>query len=174
MKTPTFRQDMFHPNRIMYALIFALLFSGIGYYAPAFYLENIDKTEYYTMQQPLKMDKITYKPCDTTVLTTTRKSLVDTNITFTRDLKLIRIIDEAHVTIPQARFISDQIVSKGIKVISVALPLPCDLEDGTYYWEGNGIYKVRNIEKNYIYISDSFEVKRETVEEKIDELLEAH
>ena len=38
--------------------------------------------------------------------------------------------------------------------------LPCDIKDGLYYWQATIKYHVRGFEKQYTYVSDTFNVNK--------------
>ncbi len=147
------------PMRIIWACFFAFMFTMIGLTFPEFYFKYLDRTEYYTIEQPISVDKITYTPCEKTILTIKRNSLVNTVANSAIDLnlvkadgKVVRILD-AHITVESS-------IAKGSKIIDVAFTLPCDLDNGTYFWQGTIVYRVRKQEKFYPFITENFQVAR--------------
>lgn len=148
-------------KRVFFAIIFASVFIALGGALPDLYFRYLDNTEYYTVSQPIPVNQKWFKPCDDTILTATRTSLVDTQANFAVDLVLKDVKGNRVLKIPNAHFTTDASVQKGEDVtISVVYKLPCDLADGLYFWQATMKYHVRGYEKFYTYISDTFNVNQ--------------
>lgn len=161
------------PGRLLWAIVFATLFITIGKAVPDTYFRYFDKTQYLKITQPITMDKIVYKPCDTTTLTTQIEALVDVNVKSLTQLVLIHEGDGVEKT---TIIIAGEMPIKamGPHIISGELPLPCDLKDGRYFWQGNATYLVRGIEKVTSFITVGFDVNKtgqlvetKTIEKKV-------
>jgi hypothetical protein len=160
-----------HPSRFVNATIFAFVFAFIGWIVPMTYFRYFDQTNYYTVLQPVSVDKNTYKPCEKTTITTTRTALVDLEISYTRYLRLIRIGDNAQIIIDEATNKSNVGVKKGIAIVSKSLKLPCNLEDGRYLWQGVATYEYKNSKKTYVYISEVFAVRKSGIPKNTEDFL---
>jgi len=151
--------DQHLPKRITFAVIGLLLFVLLGQAIPDFYFKYFDKTQYYSIIQPIPMDQKWYKPCDETTLTATRTSLIDTQASFSIDLILTKSDGTEILKVPNGHLNRDASVKAGEKqTISVIYPLPCELPDGIYFWQATMKYSVRGVEKQYTYITDTFNV----------------
>lgn len=149
------------PRRVTLALFFGLCFAVIGWLVPETYFKYMDKTQYYTVVQPIPINQKWFKPCDDTILTATRTSLVDTQAVFGVDLILKDKNGTGILKVPNAHFITQASVRAGERVtVSVVYKLPCKLPDGLYYWQATMRYHVRGVEKEYTYVSDTFNVNQ--------------
>lgn len=145
-------------QRILMAIIVGTLFSFMGWAIPEVYFKFLDDTQYLTITQPISIDKKEYAPCEKTTLTTKMRAKV--NVTVRSLTQLVLTNDKGDKFIVGDIFNAEApIRAQEEHSISGKLPLPCDLEDGLYFWEGNATYYVRGYEKNLSFISDTFIVK---------------
>lgn len=147
-------------KRVLYAISGAAVFAFLGFTLPYIYFRYFDNTQYYTVVQPIPVDRKYYKPCDNTILTTTRTSAVDTQATFGVDLVLKDKDSNTILKVPNAHFNTEASVKAGTVTLSVVYKLPCALPDGLYYWQATMKYSVRGFEHQYTYVSDTFNVNR--------------
>src|SRR3990172_10155025 len=148
------------PMRFLYALVFAFMFSVIGWAIPNIYYQYVDGTVYYTVEQPISVDKTVYKPCKETILITKRNALIDTIAVFSTDLTLVGE-DGSEFKVPDGHLNTEASVRKGEVVVKVAYKLPCELADGRYFWQSTMNYSVRGVQKIYTYITEVFEVSQD-------------
>ncbi len=142
----------------MAAVIGCFMFTFIAWSISNFYLRFLDKTQYLKITQPINVDKMVYKPCDTMVLTTQMEALVDVNIKTLTQLILVKQGDGTEKT---DTVIEGEIPIKamGPHIVSGNLTLPCGLKEGRYFWQGNARYEVKGIEKTVSFITVNFDVK---------------
>lgn len=145
------------PARLFFMLMGAFMFSVIGAIVPGFYYRYLDRTDYYTVEQPVSVDKEVYAPCEETILIAKRNSLIDTSADFSTDLTLVSE-DGSEFKVPNGHINTEASVRRGEVVMKVAYKLPCDIVDGRYFWQSTMNYKIRGIDKTYIYITEVFEV----------------
>lgn len=149
------------PTRIVSAVLFALIFSILGTSIPDIYFKYIDKTQYLKVTLPIDVDRELYQPCDTTTLTTHLNAVVDVNVNSLTELILVRedaaAIRTGYVleTKTPVRALQDHAI--GGKAV-----IPCDVEPGRYFWQGNATYFVRGVEKNTPFYSETFNVVEST------------
>jgi hypothetical protein len=146
------------PGRIFWAVIFAALFSSVSFAIPQTYYKFIDTTEYLTIDSPISVDGTYYKPCDLVSVGAGIESKIDVEAIVLTELVLVK--DNGDTT----RIDGSQIVQQAPfrksehRLISSYLKLPCELEDGRYYWQGNAVYMIRGFERTESYISETFNV----------------
>ena len=149
-------------ERIAYMMLFAMAFSVIGYFVPKFYYEFLDKTTYFSIEQPVPSEYETYRRGDYISLILTVRSLVD--ITATQSASLIHVNGDA-VAIQLSREESPEIVtvrktgevSRVIKTHTIRLP--CHALDGRNFIQVVFTYSVNGVEKTYPYVSDIFNIE---------------
>lgn len=142
---------------VMFALIFSLIGSGLNQMAKL-YFERVDSTQYYRVIPPVRTDKKQYKPCDPVEVFITREAKIDTQGKSIVSLTLVNenpLVKKRITTITR-----DVIVTKGIDTYVATWNLPCDIRDGTYYWEIDFRYFVKDITKTTHFTTDSFIIKK--------------
>lgn len=153
--------------RFLYAVLFAFLFSFMGWAIPEVYFRYLDKTEYLVVQQPVSVDRKLYAPCERTRLTTKLEAKVDVNV---KSLTQLILTNEKGDKIRASEVIEAEapILADDEHIVSGWLNLPCDLEEGLYYWQGNATFEVNGNEKTISFISETFtvEISEEEPEEK--------
>lgn len=149
--------NLLHPYRFASAFIFAIIFLVIGELVPNIYFRYLDRTVYYSVTQPVSVDKNVYKPCGTTILTTKRTSMIDTTAAFYRDLRLVRS-DGAQLKVSNTETNTQGIVRSGSQLVSIGIKLPCNLQDGQYFWNVLMTYNYQGNPKTYGYITETFRV----------------
>lgn len=144
-------------KRILLACALSFLFAYFPRVLFDTWFQYFDKTAYLQIIQPVSIDKKTYKPCDNTVLTATFTSLIDVNV---RSLTQLVLVRDNGASIRVGTPIVGQTPIRAMKqhVISGAIPLPCDLDEGRYFWQGNGEYEVHGHKRTISFISDTFNV----------------
>lgn len=154
---PIIWQDIFHPTRFFFALIFATIFVVLGYFTPRLYLQYIDTTEYYSVEKPVLVDKHIYKPCDTINTTFVRTSLVEGTAHGTVQLFLI---DENEITKIKPLFDGNIVIMRtNKKTIHTSYILPCDIKNGSYYIQAIVKYQIQGIQKIYSWSTETFVIE---------------
>lgn len=151
--------DRHLPKRLILAAVFAFHFIVIGWLVPDFYFKYFDNTSYYSIVQPIPVDKKYYKPCENVLLTATRTSLINTTLTANIEL-ILRKDNETIFHVPDAKFQRNATIKEGKITVLVKYPLPCKLPEGLYYWQVIATYRVHGYERQYIAISDTFNVNQ--------------
>ncbi len=120
-----------------------------------------DNTEYYYFSEnPVKVNKPNYFPCDAVVGNVRRISRVSTEGTFYRDLVLYRKVGDGVETIDVYSAKSVSPIVEGDVSSTLVLTLPCDLEPGIYYWRGEVVYSVKGLDRSYSYETEKFTVEK--------------
>lgn len=138
-------------QRFFYMLLFASIFSIIGYFLPKVYLQYFDKTPYVDVIETVSFDKKVYAPCDTAVAKLKVKLSIDSKTqTSTRLLKILtdkqppdnfQIIDSTN----SENFV---IAQPEVQTYFIDYPIPCNLPDGAYLFRAEIRYWVNGVEKN--------------------------
>lgn len=146
-----------------YILIFTAIFSLLGYILPELYYKYIDKTEYYRTEIPVQLNKKVFSPCDKQIATVKRTAAFDMEVSSTR--VLIRVNGANSITrLHETTVVRDNIpVDRTLqpKVVTGTFELPCNLPDGTYYWDLSVRYQYRGNVKYNKNITETFTVSRE-------------
>jgi len=167
LKNPTFRQDVFHPSRLLYSMVGAILFLFIGWVVPDIYYKNFDKREYLTIEQPVLIDKHTYTACEVLTATIKRTSYIRGNAHAVVEIILVNADGNwVKNTLSSQDFNID--VSTG-QIIYVQFVLPCDLADGSYFLKAVISYKFKDIPKTYSWVSDSFVISSSQTDQNLHE-----
>lgn len=161
--------DQHLPSRLLMGMLFSAIFTALGYFIPNFYYRYVDKTQYYTIEQPISTDKKIYKPCEVVKATIKRTALIDTTGSSVIDLLLIR---QDNITEKVMNLNRTMAIPKGSRTLVVNWDLPCELVDGTYYWQAVVKFYVRGVEKNYSYFSDTFAVTQSGLDENTQDAIE--
>lgn len=154
------------PSRVLMALLFAGIFSVIAEFIPNVYFRYFDKMAYYSIEQPISVDKKFYNPCEVTRATIKRVSLINTTASSVIDLVLVKADKSEEKIINLNR---DMAIIKGERVLTVHWPLPCDIPEGKYYWQAVMKYNVNGIERTYSYISETFNVVNKPIMDSVGE-----
>jgi hypothetical protein len=152
------------PSRLLFAAIFAVATMTFVNQATEFYFKNIDKTEYFSVKQPVSIDKNEYLSCEPILVDLVRTSVITTRAVSTVEIILVNDKGEwFKQTIGGSDFNIDK--SQG-QVIHVRFVLPCDIIPGQYFLKAVVHYEVRGMPKDYVWESESFQVILGTPEEQ--------
>lgn len=144
------------PMRFISALVFAAASMILVSVGTDYYFRYIDKTEYFTVRQPVAIDKHTYLPCETVLVDLVRTSKVNARAVSTVELILVNDSGEWYKqTVGGDDFNIDQSENQ---VIHIPFNLPCNMASGQYYLKAVIEYHVRDIPKNYVWESEIFNV----------------
>lgn len=142
-------------ERIVYMMIFIVLFNMLGYYFPLFYYRNLDRTEYVTVEVPATIDKQSYRPCEKVIVTVDRRSKINTR--GSNVVQLIQLVNEEtqkRTTLAK----DDFIIEVGRVILHLPYIIPCDTLPGKYFIETVIEYKAHDIERHYIWSTEGFSV----------------
>ena len=157
MKTVLSYMDEHFGKRIILGVVFAFLFAYGGRTIFDVYYKYMDTRQYIEITQPISIDKKTYKPCESMTLTTKLTAEIDVNVKSLTQLVLVKV-DGSVQRIGKVLEGEVPIMKRSQHVVSGSIPLPCTLEDGTYYWQGTASYMVFGNLKSLSFISDTFNV----------------
>lgn len=144
-------------NKMLSALLFAMLFVIVGTAIPDTYYKYIDKKEYLTVMYPMGTDKTSYKPCEDLLLISTYTALQDIHaISFNNWMK---INDDGSFTKILDRTKANVFLKAEGQPFSEQLDIPCDLKTGTYFLSGIKSYDVFENQHNYPFVSVPFNIE---------------
>lgn len=144
-------------NAIIGAIIGALVFSVTGYLFPVIYYTFFDRVDYYEIYD-IHFDQENYKPCDTAILTLTRKVNINAQVEYIDELRLLKNdgnVDEVYRYIGKANWIKEN------NTIKLKYKLPCELEEGTYYIDSISSFRIYGIEKTKYFQTPKFNITSE-------------
>jgi len=145
-------------ERLMFAMIFGMAFSVMGYFIPKTYLTYFDKTDYYKIYSPVAVDQRTpHYPCDSVTVSFTKESLIDGKGSVNLALNLYKV-DKSNNKNRVAYQERDIPLTIGEAVITTQWDLSCDRIPGEYFFEGVLNYKLNGIEKYHSFYSEKFNV----------------
>jgi len=139
-------------ERLLSVLLFAFLFVGLGKLVPDVYFQFFDKTIYYSIKNPVPVDRPVYTSCDTVVLKFERSAAINTSAKATIELVLTNTDSETEVQ----RFTKDLVLEPGTKTIYSNYWLPCDIPEGSYYYNGIVEFDVGSYKKETNFVTDRF------------------
>lgn len=149
-------KQTFHLNRLIYIVIFALLFSLLGTTIPNTYYRYFDKTDYVSVRQPARVDKMLYQPCDTAITQVVRTSLIDVHGDI---ISYVVLVDGNNLSIRKLYEGRVGIENSKDEIFIFKFKLPCDLSDGSYYIQAVIQYRFKSVEKAYSWKTFVFQVK---------------
>ena len=136
-------------------VLFATLFSVLGYYIPRAYFTWFDQTVYYTIKVPVEVEKDVYKSGDIVTVRIERSALIDTQGISIRELILVDEKGNREVF----RYNTNLAINAGKEDVTVDWLLPPNIKDGVYFFQGVVSYPVREITKVTPFCTERFEVK---------------
>lgn len=148
-------------KNVLVVMLFITSFNVVGYLLPQIYYQYFDRTEYLKFQDSVEVTLDKYKVCDDVELTFRREAAEDLEYQSITQLVLYQIYqEEAEPNTFKKLFFEPQygIIKKGATNIKIAVPLPCAVEPGEYYFEGAYNYQVKNIKRNTYWTSERFDV----------------
>lgn len=142
-------------DQIVFMILFAVAFVFLGQAIPEVYFEYLDKTVYYSMDLPLKVEKKEYKPGEIVRLSMVRNSKLEMTAVSVTELVLIDGKTKEEV----ARVTRDLSITKGTESICISFTLPENLKDGEYLYQGTINYKFQGLTKFFNFYSEHFVIK---------------
>jgi hypothetical protein len=149
-------------TRLLNGIIFMAAFMVIGTLAPILYYNFFDNTNYVIQEVPFTVDKAMYKPCSTVRANFTQSAVINVSGVNVQELVLVRA-DKSIDSVTTIR--KDSFIQQGDNNVTVLLTLPCDIEDGLYYWQGILSYEVHYVKKESVWHTERF-----LVEALVDEI----
>lgn len=160
---PSTRNDLFHPSRFLYAIVFATLFAAFGYFAPRVWTQYSDYPQYYSVKQPVSVDREIYKQGDKLVATAVRTSLL--NVAAHSTVQIYLVTSTGEIVKRNPLFDGNVIVEKTQEaVVHLTYTIPYDLPNGKYYIKAIITYPIYDTIKSYTWFTQAF-----TVDDKLTE-----
>ncbi len=142
-------------QQIISIVVFATLFTVLGYFVPRFYFQYLDHTEYYHIDSPIEMPNSPYKSCNPSVpITLHRTALVDLYGKSVINLFLIREGNKNKVS----EGTREMVISKGESDITTYWPIPCGIISGNYYYDGVVNYQLNGVDRQAFFSTETFVV----------------
>jgi len=137
-------------DQFLYILFFMMVFSLVGYLIPRFYFQFVDKTVYYEIRLPIRMEEREHRACDFAKVIVERKALVDISASGIVELRSIRDDGSGVRDIVDKQFRELTILkseNNSFNVVTSRWVIPCNTEKGRYVFEGMITYEVNGIKK---------------------------
>lgn len=158
-------------SRVFWALIFGMIFAIIGRVVPDTYYRYLDPVHYLHIDSPVNVDRNFFKPCDKVVLTSSLYALTDVQVVILNQLVLVKD-DGTEYQLPDSLIeLRVPIRKSEPHTVSYPFPLPCNLEDGRYFWKGTVTYEYNYIEKTIGFISQTFNVSRRGLSPELETII---
>lgn len=155
----TQKADLFHPSRFLYSFIFIVFTLMFMTYAPRFIARYVP-IEYYTVKQPVEVNREEYKPGDKITVTLIRSSSINVSAHSTVQVYLYDAKGKLYKHNPL--FDGNVIVEKSDGIIAyLTYTLPTDLPNGVYYIKALVDYPNPNdatVRNSYIWTTKVFTV----------------
>lgn len=139
-------------GQFVYMVFFALSFVLMGKFIPELYYTYFDTTTYYSMELPLKTDKLNYHPGDTVKTTMKRTSQLDMDAFSVIELVLVDEVTKNEIW----RERRDLSVNKGYEELTINYILPTNIDDGKYFYQGTVHYTIKGQQKYFNFYTDTF------------------
>lgn len=144
------------------AIILGSLFFTVIPSISNFYYQNIDKTVYWSWTN-ITLDKKEYSACETIIAVGELNSKITIQASNVSQVINVRTVNNRKLEIPSYIFEqSNTYIREGENPQYLnAFKLPCEpnkLTSGVYYLEGIVSFKVKDLDKSYIWQSPSFNV----------------
>lgn len=145
-------------DRIVYIIVFGVIFVFVGIQLPDFYLRFVDKTVYVKYTTPILFDKSTYHACEKQNALTNIQISIDTPIEVQSRLYLSRKTADTYNVVKEYDIHSFLKAQPAIQSLWSTTQLPCNLLPGTYFYRGILLYNIKNISKETAFSSETFDV----------------
>lgn len=158
----------FAQERILYAMVGALIFLVVGWGVPDIYFKYFDKTNYVFVNQPVHVNQETFNRGDEIAVTLIRTSLIDTRGYVIVQLHLVNDNNSetkyplADNEIAIAK--SDHEVFYQKYLLPTHTPTGKLIPFGTYHLEAIISYDYRGLPKSYAWKSVSFSIAEKITE----------
>ena len=152
-----------HAHTAAYMIVFALMFVIIGTSTPRMWYMYAP-TDFFITIYDYQVSDVDLSISNEQQFTFVREVKIPTYSHIIRELKLIRETDERNVLTME----DTDYFERGLKTVSKVRKLPCDLENGSYYWVLAIEYKLApNVIRVIETRSNTFEVTRGEIENGI-------
>lgn len=143
-------------RQLPFMILFGILFAAVGWFAPYFYHDYIDKTVYYKINSS-KVEEIVYKPCDVVPIHIVRRAIiplqVNVTITFLKDNdgNIAYSLREFNATVEPT--------DVPVEFVDATNKIPCDLKDGKYFFRGSVKYNIDRVTRTEFFQTNPFDVR---------------
>lgn len=142
-------------DSIFSIVLFAALFSVLGYYIPRAYYTWFDQTVYYSIEVPIQVEKEVYKSGDIVTVQIKRSALIFTQGISIRELTLVDQNGNHEVF----TYNTNLAINEGSEIVTADWLLPPNIKNGVYFFQGVVSYPVRGITKFTPFCTEKFTVK---------------
>jgi hypothetical protein len=132
--------------------IFAAVFAVLGYFIPQAYYQYFDKTQYFSIENPMMVEGNNFYACDTITVEVHRKAAYAMQAVSVSELVLYK--DNVEV----ARYKKDLSINLDSDIVHTTWDLPCNLMPGNYFFRGVVNYKFRGLDKTTEFFTTVFDV----------------
>lgn len=145
-------------NKFITALVFAAIFSLVGYFVPRAYYEFADPESFYKVESPLSVQPEEVDRCEQITLSGKVISTIAVHAQAQRELVLLDVDGEETV----AKFIEevDLNTTPGEGTFfKRKIEVPCEIDGGIYFFRGRVDFTVHRVGKHVEFYTETFEVK---------------
>lgn len=143
-------------QQMIYIILFGAILTIFGDCIPTIYYKYFDTTQYYKISVPVKVGKTIYKAGDDVDIFVHRNSLISTQGKVTVSLTLVRQIDGLKQRVNT--FNRNILIGQGEETYVTEYPIPVGVKEGMYFFEGDVVYTVRDMQKNTHFVTQVFQV----------------
>lgn len=143
-------------DQLVHMALFAVMFASLGYFIPRIYFQYFDHTEYYKVVSPIAIHGGPFKQCATIPITIHRVALVDLYGKSVINLFLIK--ESGKEKLHEGS--REMVITKGEADVTTYWQLPCDIPNGTYYYDGVVNYSINGVFRQTFFSTETFVVKK--------------
>ena len=141
---------------LMHMVIFAAAFTIIGFYAPKIYLHNFDKTEYYKVVLPVKIEHKTYYPGDYVDIYFERTALIPIR---GQSTIVLTLVNDKGVRERMSYEVREVIADVGTAPVIAHWVLPMTISHyGVYFFDGVLTYPIDGTTRSYHFYTEKFNI----------------
>lgn len=149
-------------EQLVLMMLFAIMFSTVGYFIPKIYFRYFDKTIYYEVQLPIKVKNKIYHPCEFVDVYVIRRSLITVSTRAMIELRLYSEDDKGTKILVDKQFRELAILKSENNQFNTVIShwlLPCGISAGRYVFEGVVPHRVNGEDKVTILKTEDFIVE---------------
>lgn len=142
---------------ILHIALFSMAFMVIGYYLPRIYLTYFDQRKFLEIITPVTVEKKENLKCAYIDVYFQRKALAPIVGNSVKKLNLVREDGKKVRVETTVNYIQIQ-PTEDVQLMIAHWKLPCDIDNGTYFYEGTVEYKVNDITKYTTFYTENFNI----------------
>lgn len=144
-------------NRFITALVFALIFSLVGYFLPKAYFEFADPKNFYEIESPLSVQPEEVEGCQTVTVSGKVVSHVVVQAQAQRELVLVDVDGEETVAKFTEKVDLNTTPDEGI-FFKREVEIPCGIDTGIYFFRGRVDFRIHESLKSVEFYTETFEI----------------